>query len=1142
MPTLIRRLFGSSPSTATGEGATTSERGGLDTTTNEDVESMLGTDPSTTRTTQSRPPPPPRNTKRQKVFLSLLLLFTTLIAVLVYFLQQNPDVISRYTIRPATHPSYQIVQTDHLEEYDLNLVLYKHSKTQAQFLAVMPTHVADKDDKAFGISFRTPPSDSSGAPHVLEHSVLCGSTSYPVKDPFLYLLRGSLQTFLNAMTYPDRTVYAIASRNSKDYQNLMSVYLDAVFEPNVAKDSGEWILRQEGWRFEVEDDELVYKGVVLSEMKGVYSDPEELLTQYTFELLFPDNPYQYDSGGNPQRIPDLNHYYLKEFYRKFYHPSNSQIIIYGNRNDVYFGLSKADVYLSKYEERLDLRTSSRVDYQTKWFTSPVMERRAYPVHNSDDDGGGGDDAGGTGGNASGEGGGDYMIVITWLLNSKPFTQVEELGWIVLDQLLIGTTTSVLRKALMDSKLGSDLVGGGLENYLIQSTFAVGLKGIQQAIDVSKVEDIVMNTLASVQRRGFDADDVESAVNTVEFQLREFNTGSTPRGISIILETLNKWNYDFEPKSALAFEDALGELKGKIADGSPFFQSLIKNYLLDNNHRVVLELYPDNTLGQKEVQSEKDRLSIIKKSFTPAEYQKIVDEAKSLEQLQSTEDPPNAVASIPSLTLADLDREGVEYPISTEENAYGSGVTLVTHRVGSSSGIAYVDFGLDISMLNFDDVPLLPLFNRMMTEAGTKQLSDVQLERRIGMYTGGVSVSTLILPVRPNNLANHDETVVTGGTNMKSMLFIRGKCTSDKSSNLFDIYAQLLNDTNLDAQDKVVLILKEIVADLKSDIQSSGHVYANYRIKSHYSPQRYINELLEGVTKLEMMESALSDARNAWPDLLTRLEDIRSKILRGNREGAILNLTGDSSVLTAIREDVKRFLQGQLPPSSAETSPLQDFSALDHPWVVTAVSRMASPANEGIVVPTQVSYVGKGGIIYKKDDVVPGSTAVVSRYLEKKYLWEIVRVKNGAYGAFASLDTISGTFSMLSYRDPSLLETLAAYDNAASDLLAEVSTTLPQNNASAVTMAVVGTIGRLDGSALPPDQVGWVSLTRWLSGETASVRQKWRDDVLNTKITDFTMFANKLKTWSSTSVAIVSSQSSFDGGVSDQLSMKLINVS
>jgi len=469
-------------------------------------------------------------------------------------------------------------------------------------------------------------------------------------------------------------------------------------------------------------------------------------------------------------------------------------------------------------------------------------------------------------------------------------------------------------------------------------------------------------------------------------------------------------------------------------------------------------------------------------------------------------------------LEDLERKSTEYPIEvTKEH----GVTVLRHELGSTSGIVYVDFAVDVSVVDWEDVVLLPLFARILMETGAGEWDDVMLSRQIGTHTGGIRPQLLLAPVKRKN---EDEEAVSDGSYFSTKLFLRGKATSEKASNLFSIMKLVLTDARLDSQSKVIEMLKEKKAQMEAQVQGGGHQFANTRIKSRYTASGFVEEKLSGISYLDIVKDLLKQAESDWPTFLARLEKIRNKILDSTvcRDGMILNLTGDQQVLKSIQPDVDDFLT-TLPGDEKENKKLPDFYTEPHPWVENISKEMPSTiVDEGFVVPTQVSYVGKGGLLYKPGEKVTGSAMVVSRFLKTGYLWDHVRVIGGAYGGFCVFTGNDGFFSYLSYRDPNLAKTIDVYDATAEELAKAAD--MLENDKEVLANAIIGTIGDIDG-VKSSDQKGWISMQRWLQNETAERRQRFRDQILNTTAMDFKAFAERLKNLNGT-VAVVSSEAAF----------------
>jgi hypothetical protein len=819
--------------------------------------------------------------------------------------------------------------------------------------------------------------------------------------------------------------------------------------------------------------------------------------------VYVDNTYAVDSGGDPAVIPDLSFEQFRAFWEKHYHPSNSRIYFAGD-DDVFTRLELMDEYLRDFDASEEYKQKSQIEWQPKKFTETVRKTETYPVGADQPE--------------------THMFTINWLLNDSPFTPTQQLTLGVLDHLLMGTNSAILRKTLLESGLGEDITGGGLSDELLQATFSVGMKGVKKE-DVAKAQQLIQDTLEKVAKEGFTEDDIEASLNTMEFQMREFNTGSFPKYLSFMLGANSKWIYGESPTNALKFEKPLAELKAAIVEsGSKVFKDMVRELLVDNTHRSIVELVPSKTMEEEVLKEEQERLSRIKEKLSEEELQEIVKKTEELKLLQATEDSAEARATIPSLTLSDLKREVTEYPIAVNENENNSSITVVRHELGSTSGIAYVNFAVDISALPLDDVPLVPLFTRLMTEAGAGSLDSVALTRRIGAHTGGVGVSLLTTAVHP---AGVDESVVVSGDKLQTKMIIAGKATSEKIDELFSIFKLILTEARLDSKSKVIELLKETRSKLESKVQGAGHSIANSRMKARYRVGGYIDEILNGVSHLETVKDLLKQAENDWPSLLARLERIRSTILDESicRSGMILDITGEKKVLDSIEPSVKEFLNAL--PGDSKGNKIQDFFANEHPWAAEALKRMAefTPIkDEGFVVPTQVSYVGKAGLLYDDGEAIPGSAAVVARFLRTGYLWDRVRVMGGAYGGFCVFSPFSGLISFLSYRDPNLDKTIDAYDAAAEAI--EAAAEAMENDPEILVTAIIGTIGDMDG-ALSPDAKGFTAFQRWLINESAEYRQKYRDEVLNTRPSDFRDFAKRLRDMKSPSVAVVSSRSAFE---------------
>ncbi|KAL9174137.1 hypothetical protein ABFS82_02G032700 [Erythranthe guttata] len=937
---------------------------------------------------------------------------------------------------------FEKVSEEFIEECKSRAVLYKHKKTGAEIMSVSN----DDENKVFGIVLRTPPKDSTGIPHILEHSVLCGSRKYPLKEPFVELLKGSLHTFLNAFTYPDRTCYPVASTNTKDFYNLVDVYLDAVFFPKCVEDIKTF--QQEGWHYELNDpsEDITYKGVVFNEMKGVYSQPDSILGRASQQALSPDNTYGVDSGGDPQVIPKLTFEEFKEFHRKYYHPSNSRIWFYGD-DDANERLRILSEYLDMFEAN-SAPEESRVDYQ-KLFSKPVRIVEKYPAAEGVDLKK------------------KHMVCLNWLLSETPLDLETELALGFLDHLMMGTPASPLRKILLESGLGEAIVGGGIEDELLQPQFGVGLKGVSDD-DIQKVEELIMTTLKKMAEEGFNSDAVEASMNTIEFSLRENNTGSFPRGLALMLRSMGKWIYDMDPFEPLKYQGPLKELKARIAEegSKAVFAPLIEKFILNNQHRVTIEMQPDSEMASRDEATEKENLEKLKASLTVEDLAELARATHELKLKQETPDPPEALKCVPSLSLQDIPKNPIHIPTEVGEI---NGTKVLQHDLFTND-VLYAEVVFKMSSLKQELLPLVPLFCQSLLEMGTKDLDFVQLNQLIGRKTGGISVYPFTSSVR-------------GKEDPCSHIIARGKSMSGRAEDLFNLFNRVLQDVQLTDQKRFKQFVSQSKARMENRLRGSGHGIAAARMDAKLNVAGWISEQMGGISYLEFLQDLEKKVDDDWLGISSSLEEIRNTLISKN--DCIINLTADGKNLKNTEKYVSKFLD-MLPNTSPVASPS---------W-----NARLPLTNEAIVVPTQVNYVGKAANLFETGYQLKGSAYVISKYLNNSWLWDRVRVSGGAYGGFCDFDTHSGVFSFLSYRDPNLLKTLDIYDGT-SNFLRE----LEMDN-DALTKAIIGTIGDVDSYQLP-DAKGYSSLSRYLLGVTEEDRQVRREEILSTRLEDFKEFAD-----------------------------------
>lgn len=938
----------------------------------------------------------------------------------------------------STRHGFELVREQAIPERGSLARIYRHVRTGAQLLSL----TNDDENKVFGITFFTPPPDSTGLPHIMEHSVLCGSRKYPLKEPFVELIKGSMKTFLNAFTFSDKTCYPVASTNLQDFYNLMDVYLDAVFYPRITPA----ILQQEGWHYELDtpDDTLKYKGVVFNEMKGAYSSPDGLLGRETEISLFPDTIYSVDSGGDPRAIPNLTYEQFKAYHDTYYHPSNAFIYFYGDDPE--------DERLRRMDEYL--RDFAPITLDRVVPLQPRFDRPQHLVF--------GYDAGADDGSSAKRG----FVSVNWLLTETTDTETM-IGLSVLAHILIGTSAAPLRKALIDSGLGEGLTGSGVSSQVREAYFRVGLKGIDPG-DASAVESLILTTLQQLVRDGIDDDLIEASLNTIEFQVRELNTGGFPRGLALMIEALSTWLYGGDPLEPLQFERPLADLKEKIAAGN-YFEGLIEQYLLQNTHRTTVLLKPDPELRARLDAEERDRLDQVRDSLSDEQIEQIVAETKALKLAQEKPDPPEALATIPGLTLDDLDREAKTIP---SDLAQHDGADILYHDL-FTNGIVYLDVGFDLHQLPDELLPYVALFSRALTQMGTTDEDFVRLSRRIGRTTGGVGASSLL-------------SAIHGEPTSAAYLFLRGKSTVEQTGDLLAIMRDILLKVNLDDRDRFRQLVLESKAGFESSIIPGGHRVASRRLRSHFDEADWVSELMSGVTQLFFLRQLAEMVEQDWTTVREHLMTIRDVLV--NRAQMIANVTVDADNWRTIQPQLTDFI-----------SALPTHSSSAHAWT----RNIYMPEHEGLSIPAQVNYVAKGANLYELGFERHGSTAVVLNYLNTTYMWERVRVQGGAYGGFTSFDGRSGVFNYASYRDPNLLKTLDVYDNAPTFLK---GLALDEKE---LTRSIIGAISSMDAYQLP-DAKGYTALSRHLTGETDADRQQRRDEVLSTTMTDFRRFADVLE--------------------------------
>jgi presequence protease len=963
---------------------------------------------------------------------------------------------------------FELAREQVIPEINSTVRLLRHVKTGAELLSVEN----EDENKVFGITFCTPPTDSTGLPHIMEHSVLNGSRKYPVKEPFVELLKGSLATFLNAMTFPDKTTYPVASQNLQDFYNLIDVYMDAVFYPRIKPE----ILQQEGWHYELEDVNapLTYKGVVFNEMKGAYSSPDNLLYKHTQQALFPDNTYGLDSGGDPEVIPDLTYEDFKHFHEVYYHPSNALIYFYGD-DDPQERLRIMDGWLREFDP---LEVNATIELQAR-FDQPRRLEVPYDA----------------GEEATKKG----MVTVSWLLAENNHIE-RGLALSMLQHILVGTPASPLRKALIDSGLGEDIVRFGLEDDLRQLAFSTGLKGIDPE-DAGRVETLIMDTLARMVSDGIDQETIAAALNTIEFQLREFNTGNYPRGLFMMIFSLRTWLYGGDPIAPLAFEEPLNAIKNRLEAEERVFEDLIRQYFLDNPHRSTVVLKPDPELTKRKAAAERDRLEQVRAPMMEDDLLALIEDTRRLKQMQETPDSPEALATIPSLKREDIEPEFKPVPLEVIED---QGSRILYHDL-FTGGIFYLDVGLNLQALPQEYLPYVNLFGKALLEMGTKSEDFVRLSQRISSKSGGITPQVVTSQVRQS-----DEGI--------AWLFLRGKSTIDRVGELLAILRDVLLDTKFDDKERFRQIVLTEKAARETALIPAGHSVVDARLNARFHISGWAAEQIGGIEYLFFLRKLAEMIENDWSTVLEKLENVRKYLV--NRGFALCNVTVDDTNWRRVRPELTEFLAA-LPAGNAEGAQwIPEYDRHD----------------EGLTLPAQVNYVGKGARLYDLGYKLHGSAVVITRFLGTTWLWDRIRVQGGAYGGFARFDPNSGVFNYLSYRDPNLAGTLENYHKTVNFLrkldLSDFE----------LTKAIIGAIATIDPYELP-DAKGFSSMRRYLTGFTDEQRQQSRQEVLDTTLQHFRQFADVLAALNVTGQVVVlgSQQAIHDANVSEEIHLEVVKV-
>ncbi|MEF2870340.1 MAG: insulinase family protein [Agathobacter rectalis] len=857
---------------------------------------------------------------------------------------------------------YEILDEHRVEDVQSDGFILRHKKSGAR-IAILSNN---DDNKVFYIGFRTPPEDETGVPHIIEHTTLCGSKKFPVKDPFIELAKGSLNTFLNAMTYPDKTVYPIASCNDQDFKNLMDVYLDAVFNPNITK--YEEIFKQEGWHYELtgKDDELKINGVVYNEMKGAYSSPDEVLSSQIYRSLFPDNTYSKDSGGNPEYIPKLTYEAYLDFYHKYYHPSNSYIYLYGDM-DVVERLEWLDKeYLSLYDYK---KVNSEINKQPAFDEIKNVEAQ-YSITMDD--------------SQENKTYLSYNRVVGDTLDEMLYQAFD-----VLDYALVSSPGAPVKQALIDAGIGDD-VYGSYDAGILQPIFSFVAKNAN-ASQADEFESIIENTLKEVVKTGINKEALLAGINSSEFKFREADFGQFPKGLLFGLNCLDSWLFD-DMKPFIHLECLGTFAKLRKAVDTDYFEKLIQEYLLDNTHGSSVTVKPKRGLGNEREEALAKELSDYKASLSDEEIKKLIEDTEHLKKYQEEPSSDEDLRKLPMLTRADMKKNAM--PFSNIEDELLD-VKVVRHDI-ESNGIDYISFLFDAGDFAQSELGYLGFFTNALGLVSTEKYSYTDLANATNIYTGGISTGT----------ASHPD--IKDRNNFVFKLEVKLKVLEKNLDKALELMEQMLLSSDFTDTKRLGELVAQIKARLQANLSSSGHLVAAMRSMSSFSRYALYQDELKGIAfyrSICHIEKELSESPKSVSD---KLAAIAKKLFARNR--MLISFTGNNEAYGNAKPSLEKVIAG-----------FDKMSAIGNQAEVHF-----NTAKEAFIDASQIQYVAKTGDFICDGYEYTGALRLLRIILSYDYLWINVRVKGGAYGCMNTF-LRSGESYFVSYRDPNLSDTLDVYD-------------------------------------------------------------------------------------------------------------------
>lgn len=860
--------------------------------------------------------------------------------------------------------AYELVEEKDLKDLNSKGYLFRHKKSGARISAISN----DDENKVFYIGFRTPPADSTGVAHIVEHTVLCGSDKFPAKDPFVELVKGSLNTFLNAMTYPDKTVYPVASCNDKDFQNLMDVYMDAVLHPNIYK--REEIFKQEGWHYELEskDAPVTINGVVYNEMKGAFSSPEGVLEREILNSLYPDTSYGNESGGDPQFIPDLTYQDYLDFHSRYYHPCNSYIYLYGNVDIEEKLLWLDKEYLSKYDE---ISIDSTIKRQ-EGFDAPAYVSKHYPV-------------------ASNEPLEDntylsYNLSIGTSTDRKLYQAFE-----ILDYALLNAPAAPLKKALILAGIGKDIMGS-FDNGVYQPMFSIIAKNANLK-DKDRFLEIIQSVLREQAEGGLNKKSLLAGINSAEFRYRESDFGSYPKGLIYGLQMFDSWLYDDSiPFMHLEAGEIFQFLRKQVE--TDYFEKLIQDYMIDNTHASVVVIEPERGLNARSEEKLTEKLKSYKESLSEDEIEKLIRDTKHLKAYQEEPSSREDIEKIPMLKREDMKKEAMPF-VNEERNC--ENLPVLYHNI-FSNGILYLNFLFDICFVSQEDLPYLGILKAVLGYMDTKQYSYGDLADEINLETGGMSASISVYPS------------IADDTSYEAKFEVRTKMLNDKLPKALDLLEEILCHTKISDEKRLLEILSEVKSRLKMSLSSAGNSVSAIRAMSYFSETSLYNDMTMGIDFYRVVAMYEEHFQEKKEELVSKLEDLSKRIF--TREGLLLSLTCDEEGYGKLPGCIKKLKEALPLGEGAEKKEKAHLSC--------------EKKNEGFMDASKVQYVSRAGDFKKAGFSYTGALKILKVILSYDYLWNNIRVKGGAYGCGSGFAR-NGNVYFSSYRDPNLKNTNEVYE-------------------------------------------------------------------------------------------------------------------